>query len=383
MHGDLAHHILRLLRGIDFAPRGMHNVSCGPLQGQPPSPTLPENEPNPMKQRYAFTSALVLSLSAAVAQPTLNAGSANPIPGDVLTFTACDHVEPGPAGANVTWDHSGLSVVGSNTITYIQPSASGLGGTFPNATVAQDEGDGNYLFYKADASGFADDGFVVAGFTGTCTDPLTLLAYPMNFNGTFTDNSTCSVTDGNTTWARTATNTGTADAHGNIMLPFGTVNNVLRVHTVQNMIDNQYDPPSTVATDTYAWYRPGVHGSVFAVTSIQAVYFGFPLNDSSSTVIDGSAIGLDELLRHDIGVELWPNPATDRVEVVYGLGAGHALTIDLLDVTGQVVRHLSRSTRAAGVQREFLSIADLSSGAYLVRITDDTGALGMQRLVKP
>lgn len=336
-----------------------------------------------MKQRYALASALFLSLSIAIAQPTLTAGSANPVPGDVLTFSSCDFTEPGPAGAGVTWDHSSLSVIGSNTITYITPAASGLASSFPNATVAQDESSGNYLFYRADASGFADDGFVVSGITGTCTDPLTLLAYPMDFNGTFTDNSTCSITDGTTTWARTATNSGTADAHGDIILPFGTVSNVLRVHTVQDMVDNQYDPPSTVNTDTYAWYRPGTHGSVFAVTYIHAMYFNFPLNDSSSTVIDGSSIGLDELVRHDIGVELWPNPATDRVEVVYGLDAGHALSIDLLDVTGQVVRHVNRSTRAAGVQREFLPIADLPAGAYLVRITDDTGALGMQRLVKP
>jgi len=336
-----------------------------------------------MKHRYALSSALLLSLSAATAQPSLSAGSANPVPGDVLTFSSCDFVEPGPAGAAITWDHSSLSVIGSNTINYVTPAASGLAGSFPNATVAQDEGTGNYLFYKADASGFADDGFVVGGYTGTCTDPLTLLAYPMNFNGTFTDNSTCSITDGTATWARTATNTGTADAYGDIILPFGTVNNVLRVHTVQNMIDNQYDPPSTVNTDTYAWYRPGTHGSVFAVTYIHAVYFNFPLNDSSSTVIDGSSIGLDELVRHDIGVELWPNPATDRVEVVYGLDAGRTLAIDLLDVTGQVVRHVDRRTRSAGVQREFIGIADLPSGAYLVRIMDDAGEIGMQRLVKP
>ncbi len=335
-----------------------------------------------MRPHYALSSALVLSLSAATAQPTLTAGSANPVPGDNLTFSSCDFVDPGAAGAGVTWDHSSLSVIGSNTISYIAVP-SNFTASFPNATVAQDEGGDQFLFYRASASGFADDGFNIGGFTGTCTDPLTLLAYPMSFNGTFTDNSTCSVTDGTTSWARTATNSGTADAHGDIILPFGTVANVLRVHTVQDMIDNQYDPPSTVNTETYAWYRPGTHGSVFAVTYINAVYFGFPLNDSSATVIDGSAIGLDELVRHDIGVELWPNPAADRVEVVYGLDAGHALTIDVLDLTGQVVRTLARTTRAAGVQRESIPVADLPAGAYLVRITDDTGATGMQRLVKP
>jgi hypothetical protein len=335
-----------------------------------------------MQQRYALAFALLSPFAAAVAQPSLTAGSANPAPGDNLSYSSCDFVEPGPSGAGVTWDHSSLSVAGTNPISYIATAASGLASTFPNSTVAQDEGSGQYLFYRADASGFADDGFVVGGYTGTCADPLTLLAYPMNFNGTFTDNSICNITDGTTNWARTATVNGTADAHGDIILPFGTVANVLRVHTVQDMVDNQYDPPSTVNTETWSWYRPGTHGPVFSVTNIHTLYFNIPLNDSSASAIDGSSIGVDELVRHDIGVELRPNPATDRVEVVYGLGAGHALRIDLLDVTGQVVRHVNRSTRAAGVQREFLSVADLPAGAYLVRITNDSGALGMQRLVK-
>ncbi len=336
-----------------------------------------------MKQRYALFSALLLSLSLAVAQPTLSAGSANPVPGDALTYSSADFVEPGAAGAGVTWDFATLSTIGSNTFTYVTPASTGLATTFPDATVAQDES-GAYFFYRADAAGYKDVGFTLGGYTCVCSDPLLMLAYPMAFNGTFTDNMNCNVTDGTNTWTRTSSITGTADAHGNLVLPFGQVNNVLRVHSVQNMVDNQIDPPSTVNTDLYSWYRPGTHGPLFSISTMHAVYSGFPLNDSSATVIDASSIvGVDELVRHDIGVELWPNPATDRVDVVYGLGGGHALTIDLLDVTGQVVRRIARRSLAAGIQREVLPIADLPAGAYLVRITDDTGALGMQRLVKP
>ncbi len=336
-----------------------------------------------MMQRYALSFALFPSLTLIVAQPTLIAGSVNPVPGDALTYSSADFVEPGIPGAGVTWDFAALSTIGSNTFTYVTPGSTGLSTTFPDATVAQDEGGGAYFFYRADATGYKDFGFTLSGYTCVCSDPLLMLAYPMAFNGTFTDNMNCNATDGTNTWTRTATISGTADAHGNLVLPFGQVNNVLRVHTVQDMVDNQLDPPSTVHTDLYSWYRPGTHGPLFSVTTIHALYAGFPLNDSSSTVIDASSIvSVEELVRHDIGVELWPNPATDRLDVVYDLDGGHALTIDLLDVTGQVLRHLARRSLSAGMQREVLPIAELPAGAYLVRITDDTGALGMQRVVK-
>jgi hypothetical protein len=165
-------------------------------------------------------------------------------------------------------------------------------------------------------------------------------------------------------------------------MPWGAVSNVLRVHLVKHMVDNQYTPPSTFDNDTYTWYKPGVHGPVLSIDIVSASVFGFPFGDSSATFATAAAVGIEEALRHDIGVDVQPNPATDRVEVVFGLNGGLTAKIDLLDLTGQVVRTIARKTLAAGIQREFISLSELPAGAYLLRVTDETGAVGMKRLVK-
>lgn len=330
------------------------------------------------------TYALLLAGTTAIvsAQPTLTNGSADPSPGDNITLSQCDFVSPGPSGAGITWDHSSLNITSTNTSSYVAAASTGLGGTYPNATVAYDGGGGTYLFYREDVAGFEQDGFVLTGYSATCSDRTVLLPYPLSFGGSWTDNGTCSVTDGSSTWARTSSVSGDADGWGNLILPYGTVSNVLRVHWTENMVDNQYDPPSTTDFNYHSWYRPGVPGPVFSTVVIEGVVFSFPFSDSSSTVIDAGAIGVEELLRHDIGVAVMPNPAQDRAEVVFGLGTGRLAMIDVLDVEGRIVRTINRSTRTTGPQREVIDLAGIPAGAYLVRVTDDTGALGMRRFVK-
>lgn len=335
-----------------------------------------------MKQRYATSLALVTSCLSAMAQPTLGAGSVTPLPGEQVLFVASDYAAPGAGGPSQNWNFAGLSSVNNNLVNYVSVAQTGLGGTFPNATVAQDVGGGDYIFFRGSATAFEEDGFSVSGSTGTCIDRLTYVSYPLTYNNNFTDNSTCSVTDGTTTWARTSSISGNADGWGNLQLPWGTVSNVLRIHFLKSLVDNQLTPASVYDNDTYGWYKPGVHAPILSVDRTTVSIFGFSFADSSATYADASAIGLEEAAQHDIGVDLLPNPAIDQVEVIYGLGSGHGLNIEVLDLTGKVVRTVARRTFGAGVQRESLDIIGLPAGAYLVRVTDDIGATGMKRLVK-
>ncbi len=335
-----------------------------------------------MKHSYALLFVLIASTIPALAQTSLGSGSVTPVAGDQITFNQSTYMAPGAGGANQNWNFSALTSAGTNPVSYVSLAQTGLGSTFPNATVAQDETGGDYIFFRGTATSFEEDGFAVGGFTGTCADRLTYIAYPLNYNGTYTDNSTCSVTDGTSTWARTSDIAGNADGWGNLQLPWGTVNNVLRVHFIKHMVDNQYNPASTFDNDTYAWYKPGVHAPILSIDIVSASVFGFPFGDSTATYTSAADVGILEAIRQDIGLDVQPNPATDRVEIVYGLGGGHAVTIDLIDLTGQVMRTIARKTLVAGIQREFISLNELPAGAYLLRVTDDSGAMGLKRLVK-
>ncbi|HNK43055.1 MAG TPA: hypothetical protein PL002_17835, partial [Flavobacteriales bacterium] len=296
----------------------------------------------------------ILPCATLCGQVTLSSGTADPSAGDALTLSTCSWVDPGPAGTNITWAQPDLEVLSTNVSNYVSVASTGLAGTYPNATVAYDGGGGTYLFYREAATGYEQDGFVLNMYSATCLDRLLLLPYPLSYGNTWSDNATCTVTDGSTSWARTMSVTGTADGWGSIILPAGTVTNVLRVHWVENMVDNQYDPPSTTVFDYYSWYRPETPGPVFSTSNIDVTIFGFSTSDSSSTLLDLSAIGMQEVLDHAIGVRVMPNPVSDRAEVVFGLGAGERATIELLDVSGRVVRTSTRAIQVSGAQREFI-----------------------------
>lgn len=207
------------------------------------------------------------------------------------------------------------------------------------------------------------------------------MQYPMSYGTSFTDNSSCTITYG-TSWSRTADINVTADGYGSVVTPSGTITNVLRVHAVQHLIDNQYNPPSIYDNDSYAYYKPGVHLPVVVLMRSTVSFFGFVTSDSTMSVMEGNSIGFEEAVKHDIGVEVRPNPVSDRLEVLFGTAAGHHLSIDVLDARGSVVLHADRNTLVSGVQREFMEVGGLKAGAYLLRVSDENGGQGLRRFVR-
>lgn len=70
------------------------------------------------------------------------------------------------------------------------------------------------------------------------------------------------------------------------------------------------------------------------------------------------------------GVEIFPNPANDFINVSFDFNESRDLTIRLTNTIGQVVRTQSMSDMVQGTLT--LNVADLSEGIYLVQLTDGT-----------
>jgi hypothetical protein len=313
----------------------------------------------------------------------LESGAIDPVPGEVLSFAGCTFVQQGPSGAGVEWEFTSLDVVNSTTLSYISLQASGLASTFPTANVIQDNGGGDLVVYRSSAAAYEQLGSASPDDTATCADPFLIMSYPLTFGDAFDDVVDCIETAGSNTYAISGSASSVADGWGTITLPFGTVNNVLRVRRVQDLVSEEFTPATQIRIDDYSWYRPGVHRALFTTARNRVTLFGFlTLRDSASTVIQDLNVGLDELVWHDIGVDAWPNPATDRLEVTFGLSAGHKVSIDVVDITGGLVRTTRRPTLVHGVQREVIDVAGLCPGAYMVRVTDETGATGMRCFIR-
>lgn len=97
--------------------------------------------------------------------------------------------------------------------------------------------------------------------------------------------------------------------------------------------------------------------------------------------INGVPVGMEELSTTGASMQVVPNPINEEGTLVVDLASATRAQVDVLDPTGRVVRTIQSGELNAGAHRWPLSVAGLSSGAYLVRLRTEQGQQ-VQRFVK-
>lgn len=292
---------------------------------------------------------------------TLTGASNNMIPGDVFVVHYGPGAAPGGSGS-INWNYADLVETDSpETFAFLAPAGSPYAPDFPTATLRIEDS-----FLRGDATGLYSLGYGDPNGSMIYGDPEKQFAYPCSYMTSWTDNFSGS--DGNGS-SETGTISGTADGTGALVLPYGTVSNVLRLHL---MMSSQYTFNGNTLTsnsDAYYYLKPGVRFPVLTADP----------NGASIGWLDQSSVGVEELLAHDIGVDVFPNPATDAVDVVYGASGEH-FTLDLIDISGAVVQHLELGA-GSGILKQHVDLTGVAKGLYTVRITDAKGGQGVRRVV--
>jgi len=75
----------------------------------------------------------------------------------------------------------------------------------------------------------------------------------------------------------------------------------------------------------------------------------------------------DFIIANDISV--YPNPTNNQFTVDIELNASERVTVDLINIVGQVVKSIDLGTRSAGLNREYIDVNDLSEGIYFMNLT--------------
>ena len=94
-----------------------------------------------------------------------------------------------------------------------------------------------------------------------------------------------------------------------------------------------------------------------------------------------STIGINENA-NDLALNLFPNPATDNVQVNYTLTAETTVTVALYDVTGKLVASESKGEQAQGRHFAHINTSSLAKGFYTVRVTTNFGQSTSKLIVR-
>ncbi len=109
-------------------------------------------------------------------------------------------------------------------------------------------------------------------------------------------------------------------------------------------------------------------------------YRGNNLYLDDINLVDGATLGLDGVTFLE-RLTLYPNPAQDQASLEYTLQESGAVTIDILDLSGRVVKQVFNGFQPTGQQLIQIPLSDLSKGVYMVRM-QSSGEQIVRKLVR-
>ncbi len=335
-----------------------------------------------MKTNLLFSS-LVISALSINAQITINTGDM-PVAGQTYISANDSTVSSfGTSGTNQTWNFSGWANQSNDTSHFVTPSTVAGFSSFPTATLATPSGGGNGFMRNSSGSfdilGFyANFGF---GPTAITFSPVQkFITFPSNyltsFNGTskyvlqFNPNQ-----PGLDSMRIKSSNiyTSTIDAWGMLTTPAFTNLSSLRQKYTEIRRDSTFlkptgqawilspsNPNPTVDTTiTYRWWSNTKKYPVVEITTDGNNVI------SKGTYLTSLAVGVNELTSAKDEVNVYPNPASDKVNFMGTSSESHLV---IFDINGKLV-----STTLLKKGSSSIITSNYENGIYVYQIVSLTG----------
>lgn len=340
-----------------------------------------------MTTRYTLLFAGAAFSGLATAQITLDPAEHLPAVGNDFLMHIGPYVPALPAGEGVLFDHSGITPTGQITGRWRSPSEYSEPGEQPNATLMFTREDGDTIFYATAGEGLERVGERrnlpgLFDVKVSYTDGPLEVKMPLEFGGAWTDGILANFEVDGSAGTRNGSINGIADAYGTIRLPGGFEGQALRVRTILSETIAVGFVQVTHKRHEHHFYVPLVRHPVMRMVSdtLAAPLLGLQQVVSFTEWLDDSLLSIETAEGDPFGLRVFPNPASDRVEVVFqGLGAMAGL--ELVDLTGAVHHREALGNAMVGEHRRVLDVAKLASGIYLLRITSADGAQSTQRIM--
>ena len=195
----------------------------------------------------------------------------------------------------------------------------------------------------------------------------TVFTYPCTYNTQGNDYFSATFTSGGNTFYRYGTSTFVADGYGTLIMPYGTVNNVLRIHFTEDYVDSTdfggFPYVIDYQNDQYFWMTPGTH---------QFLLSYFELTSMGSTNQGGYYIsqttGMDEIKNPMFDV--FPNPANDVINVS---ALNSAMVINRISVFNALGALVYDELPEQFQQHNKIDLSGKPTGMYWIKIQTNMG----------
>ncbi|MGE0636624.1 MAG: T9SS type A sorting domain-containing protein [Bacteroidia bacterium] len=332
-----------------------------------------------MNKNLLFLFVVIASafINPAEAQPTITASSFTPQPGENFLVHLFPYQAAGIGGAGLTWDFSGITATGTANMNHVDPASTPSSASFPDATVSISQG-GAYSYFEGTSSAWYYNGVVASGNLIPYSNAEKLMEFPFTYNDSYTDNFGATYTAG-VTITRAGTVNVSADAYGTLILPYGTINNVIRVKVIENYTDSYtVTVPVTLnyAATNYYWYKADTHYPVLSISSL----------DQDGTLYQGASYldqahisAVEESIANAIGLNVFPNPSGSFSTISFDLVQPEKVILSIYNSLGELVEVLEQNQLGAGNHRYELNTTDYAAGLYTLKVAVGDKA-GMKKI---
>lgn len=199
------------------------------------------------------------------------------------------------------------------------------------------------------------------------SNPEDLLRFPMTYLTSYTDAWSVNYNSGGMMMYRTGTTTITADGYGTLIVPSGTYTNVMRIHMVQTYKDSADfgGTPYIInySNDEYLWQNNSSHISLAATFTFTTGTTVF-----SQGFYKGTPVGIDEIDGVLNGFQLFPNPASDKINIGFNLIETSGYCMKVYNSLGQIVLPIVFENDSFGSTNIELDVTGLPAGIYFTEL---------------
>jgi len=314
-----------------------------------------------------FLGSLLLFGFSSWAQTTITSSGVIPVIGETVSDHRTTFNSPGASGANQTWNFASWGSNATVILHVVNPTSTTYGSSFPNANTAYTTvGSSSAAYYKYSSTAMQNYG-AFSNVVIAYSNPEDLMRYPFTYNNTYTDTWSAQYVNNSYTFYRKGSSTVTADGYGTLITPSGTFTNVLRVHLVQTYQDSAFLGTPYIVTynnDEYMWYKEGMH---YQLASTFNLIPSVGNSMSGSTWTDASS-GVETLSDMISSWRLYPNPASDKLNIEINLEKNQDMEINLYNSMGQKINAYKVPEAAFGEYLQEIDVEHLPKGVYFIEI---------------
>jgi hypothetical protein len=292
----------------------------------------------------------------------------------VLNFNT--YIDPGSSGLNQVWDLTGGIVSQQALFEYVSVESTPFASSYTNSsycTRSSNVGQSNYAYTYFSTDGTADyfDGLAYTGTVINYNDPQKFWQFPIEYGDSFEDYFESTFESG-VTWFRSVTSSYTVDGYGTLILPYGTLENVYRVKTVQDYSDEAIAEEIILDynVEYYSYVKAGTHNYIASVQSIEVEQTG--QLSQYTYIMDESSVGIPEFNSLNNEIIIAPNPVLDIARITVENHQNENILIELVDITGRTIEEIGiiNSAFDNSLSHDF---SRYNAGMYLVKISTDKG----------